>query len=73
MNRLTCNTDEKEDEGMLPILDPLRQFTIHSVVLRLTLAVIAGGILGLNRAKKGRAAGFRTHMFVCMVPRLPCC
>lgn len=51
---------------MLPVLDPLRQFTIHSVVLRLTLAVIAGGILGLNRAKKGRAAGFRTHMFVCM-------
>ena len=51
---------------MLPILDPLRQFTIHSVILRLTLAVISGGILGLNRAKKGRAAGFRTHMFVCM-------
>ena len=51
---------------MLPILDPLRQFTIHSVILRLTLAVISGGILGLNRAKKGRAAGFRTHMFVCI-------
>lgn len=51
---------------MLSILDPLRQFTIHSVILRLALAMIAGGILGLNRAKKGRAAGFRTYMFVCM-------
>lgn len=57
---------EKGDERMLPILDSLRQFTIQSVVLRLLLAVVSGGILGLNRAKKGRAAGFRTHMFVCM-------
>ncbi len=51
---------------MLHILDPLRQFTIESVALRLMLAVISSGILGMNRAKKGRAAGFRTYMFVCM-------
>lgn len=51
---------------MIRFLDPLRQFTMESVVLRLILAVIAGGILGLNRTKKGRAAGFRTHMFVCL-------
>ncbi len=51
---------------MIHLLDPLRQFTMESVVLRLCLAVISSGILGLNRAKKGRAAGFRTYMFVCM-------
>lgn len=51
---------------MIHFLDPLRQFSIQSVVLRLMLAVVCGGVLGLNRAKKGRAAGFRTHMFVCL-------
>ncbi len=51
---------------MLHILDPLRQFTMESVVLRLLLAVISSGMLGINRAKKGRAAGFRTYIFVCM-------
>ncbi len=51
---------------MLHVLDPLRQFTIESVVLRLMLAVVSSGILGMNRAKKGRAAGFRTYIFVCM-------
>lgn len=51
---------------MLHILDPLRQFTLESVILRLFLAVISSGILGMNRAKKGRAAGFRTYIFVCM-------
>ena len=51
---------------MMRFLDPLRQLTIQSVILRLMLAMVSGGILGLNRAKKGRAAGFRTYMFVCL-------
>ena len=51
---------------MIHALDPLRQLTMESVVLRLMLAMIFGGILGFNRAKKGRAAGFRTYMFVCL-------
>lgn len=51
---------------MIRFLDPLRQFTIQSVILRLMLAAVSGGILGLNRAKKGRAAGCRTYMFVCL-------
>ena len=51
---------------MIHALDPFRQLTMESVVLRLMLAMIFGGILGFNRAKKGRAAGFRTYMFVCL-------
>ncbi len=36
------------------------------VVLRLTLAALLGGILGFEREAKGKAAGLRTHMLVCM-------
>ncbi len=37
-----------------------------SVVLRLVLAVVCGGIIGLERGFKGRAAGFRTYIIVCL-------
>ncbi len=32
---------------------------------RLSAAVVAGGVIGLERAYRGRAAGFRTHILVC--------
>lgn len=35
-------------------------------LLRLCLSILAGGILGHERGKKRRAAGFRTHILVCM-------
>ena len=35
-------------------------------ILRLTLALISGGILGFERSRRGIDAGFRTHIFVCM-------
>lgn len=44
----------------------LRQFNIASVLLRLTLAVVCGGLIGVNREHKRRPAGFRTYMMVCM-------
>ena len=51
---------------MLPQLDWLREFHMASVALRLSLAVLCGGMLGLERARKRRPAGFRTYMLVCM-------
>lgn len=48
------------------ILSYLREFNFASVVARMVLAMLFGGMLGLNRAKKRRAAGFRTYMLVCM-------
>lgn len=51
---------------MIEAFDFLRQCNLPSVALRLVLAMIFGGMLGIERAKKGRAAGFRTYMFVCM-------
>jgi putative Mg2+ transporter-C (MgtC) family protein len=34
--------------------------------LRLALATIAGALLGINRTERGRAAGLRTMMLVCL-------
>ncbi len=51
---------------MLTQLDWLRQFNLASVALRLSLAALCGGVLGLERARKRRPAGFRTYMLVCM-------
>lgn len=44
----------------------LREFNFASVAVRLILAMMFGGMLGINRAKKRRAAGFRTYMLVCL-------
>lgn len=51
---------------MPEIFDYLREFNLLSVVVRLMAAMLFGGMLGIDRAKKGRAAGFRTYMFVCL-------
>ena len=37
-----------------------------SVILRLVLAVIFGGTIGLQRESRGQFAGFRTHILVCV-------
>ena len=43
----------------------LREFNMPSVLLRLTLAVVFGGIIGSNREHKRQPAGFRTYMIKC--------
>ena len=35
------------------------------VVVRLIAALLAGGVIGLQRETSGKAAGLRTHMLVC--------
>lgn len=37
-----------------------------SIFIRLILAMVCGGILGMERGKKNRPAGFRTYMLVCV-------
>lgn len=37
---------------------------VTRVVLRLTLASLLGGLLGVEREHRGKAAGMRTHMLV---------
>lgn len=36
------------------------------IISRLLLALLAGGIIGIERAYHGREAGFRTHTLVCV-------
>src|SRR5439155_4519930 len=35
-------------------------------IVRLLLAAVAGGLVGLERELRGRQAGFRTNLLVCM-------
>jgi putative Mg2+ transporter-C (MgtC) family protein len=51
---------------MLSIFDGLRELNVYSVAFRLFLAVICGGIIGLEREFKRRPAGFRTHILICL-------
>ena len=40
--------------------------SVWDVLIRLGVAVICGGVIGIDRGKKHRPAGFRTHMLVCI-------
>jgi len=40
--------------------------TTEAVIIRLVLAALMGGIVGLERETVNRPAGFRTHILVCM-------
>jgi putative Mg2+ transporter-C (MgtC) family protein len=42
------------------------EFNIFSVTLRLFLATVLGGVIGLERGSNKQAAGFRTHILVCV-------
>jgi Uncharacterized membrane protein len=44
----------------------LREVNTASIILRLTLATICAGIIGLERGRKKRPAGLRTHILVCI-------
>ena len=44
----------------------LREITYLSIALRIVIAVLCGGALGLERGMKNRAAGMRTYMLVCV-------
>lgn len=37
-----------------------------TIVLRLLMAVVLGGIIGFERGRAGRPAGLRTHILVCL-------
>lgn len=51
---------------ILSSLESLRVVTPLSVAVRIFVAVIIGGLLGLERGLKNRPAGMRTYMLVCV-------
>lgn len=48
------------------ILEFLRECNLTTTILRILLSMVLGGAIGLQREKNGHAAGFRTHILVCM-------
>ena len=51
---------------MLWIFDALRDVTLLSVTVRMILAAVCGGVIGIEREYKRRPAGFRTHILICL-------
>lgn len=48
------------------IIQTITEFNDISVALRLVLALVMGGLIGVERGMHGRAAGMRTHVLVCL-------
>ena len=44
----------------------LRELNLASMMLRIFLAMLMGGLIGLDRERKNRPAGFRTYMLVAL-------
>lgn len=51
---------------MEAIFNFLREFNLITVTIRLVLAAVFGGAIGLERGRQRRAAGLRTHILVCI-------
>ncbi len=51
---------------MLQALDFLREVNLYAIALKLVLSMLFGGLIGLERGRKRRPAGFRTYMLVCL-------
>lgn len=48
------------------IVDYLKELNILSVIVRILLAIICGGVIGIERRRAHQPAGMRTYMLVCM-------
>ena len=51
---------------MFEFFDAFRDMTMASIALRMVLAVICGGCVGLERTYRRHDAGFRTHILICL-------
>lgn len=51
---------------MTRIIEIITDLNGVSVTLRLLMALLMGGLIGMERGRHGRAAGMRTHVLVCL-------
>lgn len=51
---------------MLGCFDFVRELSFIAITVRLALAVLCGGAIGMEREYKRRPAGFRTHILICL-------
>lgn len=63
---------EKEEkiEMVRDMIAMLSDVNLFSTVMRLGLALLLGGVLGIERGRRRRPAGLRTYMIVCMASAL---
>lgn len=57
----------------MEFFDYFRGASLAGLTVKLVLAVIFAGMIGLERGRKRRPAGFRTHIFVCVGATLAMC
>ena len=48
------------------LVETTREWSMLSMFLRLTIALIVGTIIGIDREMKRRSAGIKTHVLVCL-------
>lgn len=51
---------------MAHFIQTLHDSALLSAIVRLVLSAVLGGLIGTERAARGRAAGMRTHILVCI-------
>ena len=51
---------------MIALFNYLREWNMASIAFRIVLAIFVGGIVGFERGRKNRPAGFRTYILVCL-------
>ena len=57
---------------MLENIKLLSELNIYSISFRIILSMILSGLIGMEREKKQRPAGFRTYVVVCLGATLTC-
>lgn len=50
----------------MEVIEYLRDYNLVSIVVRIVLATLFSGIIGMERDRVGKAAGMRTHVLVCL-------
>jgi len=51
---------------MLECFDFIREMSLVGLTVRIAMAFVCGGLIGIEREFKRRTAGFRTHILICM-------
>ena len=51
---------------LMDVLTLLEHVNLWSSILRIVMATVIGGLIGLDRGRHGRVAGTRTHILVCL-------
>ena len=51
---------------MQAFIEFMHEINVWTVIIRVVLAMIMGGFIGIERFKQGRAAGMRTHILVAL-------